>query len=192
MIEKVQNFVFKGMLLNTGLDDLGEAGILTKNIANPINAKASNISIEDFSSTIRLSAIKMAEVYTAFFCFENSVRELISERLKERVGVDWWTKCVSSPIKKEVERRKGKDKENKWHAPRATQEIAYTDFSDMANIICNNWPHFEDLFPSQDWVKNRIGDLGQSRNAIAHNNALEERDVQRIQMYLADWIKQTG
>jgi len=41
-------------------------------------------------------------------------------------------------------------------------------------------------------VRTRIGDLEQSRNAIAHNNALSERDTNRIKVYLDDWVKQVG
>ena len=99
---------------------------------------------------------------------------------------------MPTKIRDEVKRRKNKDSKNRWHAPRALDEISYTDFGDMSNIICNQWGHFEDLFPSQDWVRTRIGDLEQSRNAIAHNNALAERDINRIKMYLDDWVKQVG
>ncbi|OGZ07739.1 MAG: hypothetical protein A3C93_06645 [Candidatus Lloydbacteria bacterium RIFCSPHIGHO2_02_FULL_54_17] len=134
----------------------------------------------------------MAGVYMAFYCFENSARDLIKERLKERVGTEWWKKSVASKIREKVKTRKNKDSKNKWHAPRALDEISYMDFGDMADIICSQWEHFQDLFPSQDWVRTRIGDLEQSRNAIAHNNVLSERDINRIKMYLDDWVKQVG
>ena len=191
MIEKLQNFVFKGMLLDAGIEVLEEIGITTKESAffkdlDKDRAGEVSISLEDFSSKIRLNAIKMSSVYIAFFCFENSVRDLITERLKERVSTNWWNKCVQGKIKANVKKRKGTDSKNKWHAPRASENIAYTDFGDMANIICHNWNHFEDLFPSQEWVKTRSSDLEQSRNAIAHNNVLEKRDIDRIKMYLED------
>lgn len=197
MIEKLQNFVFKGMLLDAGMEALEEIGITTKessSLKDSVKDRKgeAGISLEDFSSRIRLNAIKMSSVYMAFFCFENSVRDLITERLKERIGVRWWNKCVSKKLRENVIKRKGTDSKNKWHAPRASENIAYTDFGDMANIICNNWSHFEDLFPSQEWVKTRSSDLEQSRNAIAHNNVLKERDINRIRMYLEDWKKQVG
>jgi hypothetical protein len=88
--------------------------------------------------------------------------------------------------------RQKKDGENKWHAPRAIDEIAYTDFGDMANIMVANWENFEDVFPSQDWIKTRLSDLEQSRNALAHNNVLGDRDIGRIKMYLEDWLTQVG
>ena len=194
MINKTQNFIFKGMLLNSELEALEEIGIITKETPSlEVSSKDNNpISLEDFSPSIRLNGIKMGSVYMAFYCFENSVRDLMKERLKERIGTEWWEKSVPNKIKEKVKKRKNKDSKNKWHAPRALDEISYTDFGDMSDIICNQWENFEDLFPSQEWVRTRLGDLEQSRNAIAHNNALSERDTNRIKVYLDDWVKQVG
>ncbi|MDD3285658.1 MAG: Swt1 family HEPN domain-containing protein [Patescibacteria group bacterium] len=196
MINKAQNFIFKAMLLNTELEAFKDIGIISEESPS-LDKKATDekrISIESFPTVIRLNAIKMSSVYMAFFAFENSVRDLIKERLsgKEHLGINWWDKGVAENIRKKVIDRKGKDSKNKWHAPRAIDNIAYADFGDMANIIINNWEHFEDILPSQDWIKTRLSDLEQSRNALAHNNVLEERDILRIKMYLEDWLNQTG
>jgi hypothetical protein len=37
-----------------------------------------------------------------FYCLENSVRELITARLSERHGIDWWNACVPQKIKDSV------------------------------------------------------------------------------------------
>ena len=195
MIDQIQNFVFKGMLLKSDLNELEDVGISIKetpSLNSVVSKNETNISLEDFGSPIRLGAIKMAGVYMAFFCFENSVRDLIKERLSERVGLNWWKKCVSEKIKKDVENRKNKDLKNKWHAPRAKEDVYYTDFGHMSKIICDQWEHFEDLFPSQDWIRNLIDDLEQSRHVIAHNNILNDRDINRIKVRLDDWLKQVG
>lgn len=194
MIERAQNFIFRGLLLNNEFEALEESGIITQQVPtiDSQERKDAAISIEDFPSKIRIDALKMSSVYMAFFVFENSVRDLIKERLSDRGGIEWWKKCVPQKIQKRVEDRRKKDEKNKWHAPRAAEDIAYTDFGDMANIIIENWTSFEDLFPNQEWVKTRLNDLEQSRNTIAHNNILEERDTQRIRMYLQDWISQVG
>ncbi|MFA6407669.1 MAG: Swt1 family HEPN domain-containing protein [Candidatus Paceibacterota bacterium] len=195
MIEKAQNFIFRALLLNNELEALEEIGAIIKQVPtldDVENKKEGTVSIEDFTSKIRLNAIKMSSIYMAFFAFENSVRDLIKERLGEREGIEWWKKCVSSKIQAKVKERQKKDAKNKWHAPRASEDISYTDFGDAASIIIENWNHFEDLFPSQEWIKTRLNDLEQSRNAIAHNNILAERDIQRIKMYLQDWLSQVG
>ncbi len=70
--------------------------------------------------------------YLAFFCLENSARELISERMSERHGADWWNKV------------------------------------------------------------SRFTELKASRNIVAHNNVLEKNEIDRIKMYLVDWVRQVG
>jgi len=196
MINKTQNFIFRALLLNNELEGLEDIGFITKQ-SPTINTeeeskKEGAVSIEDFSARIRIDALKMSAVYMAFFAFENSVRDLIKERLGEREGSGWWKKCISKNTQKKVEDRQKKDKENKWHSPRAVENISYIDFGDTASIIIENWKDFEDLFPSQDWIKTRLSDLEQSRNTIAHNNILADRDIQRIKMYLQDWLSQVG
>jgi hypothetical protein len=190
-VSKIQNFVFRGLLLDSSLGTFADSGLDVR--GEPVEKREGNrISIDDFPMDLRMDAVKTSHVYIAFFCFENSVRKLVSERLLERNGVKWWEKCVSEKIKKRVTDRMDKDKKNKWHAPRATNEIAYCDFGDLNDIILTRWSDFEDLFPTQDWVKTRLGDLEQSRNALAHSNVLSDHDIDRIDMFLQDWVLQVG
>jgi hypothetical protein len=56
----------------------------------------------------------------------------------------------------------------------------------------NNWENFEDLFPDINWIISRFTELESSRNIVAHNNLLEQREIERIKMYLTDWIRQVG
>jgi hypothetical protein len=62
----------------------------------------------------------------------------------------------------------------------------------MPGIIINNWDLFTDLFDSQEWVKGRFADLEKSRNVIAHNNVLDQPEVERIRLYLQDWARIVG
>lgn len=190
-MDKLQNFVFKAMLLDSTFGTLGEAGLDVRGEQAILEKSKETIDLDDFPMEIRMDAIKMAKVYTAFFCFENSVRELVSQRLVESVGINWWDK-VSSKIQKKVDSRIEKEKKNKWHSPRAKDKIAYCDFGDLCDIIINNWEYFDNLFPNQDWVKTRLNDLEPSRNTIAHNSVLSEHDMQRISMFLKDWLLQVG
>ncbi len=75
---------------------------------------------------------------------------------------------------------------------RGASEIYYTDFGDLSSLIQNNWDDFNDLFPDVDWVLARFRELEASRNIVAHNNLLDERELDRLKMYLSDWVKQVG
>lgn len=190
--EKIQNFVFRGLLLDASLGNFADAGLELRGVVSTATETTKRISIEDFPMDLRMGAVKNSDIYTAFFCFENSVRNLVSARLIERKGPTWWKTCATASIQKRVADRMSKDKKNKWHAPRANDEISYCDFGDLSDIIQNNWSEFEDLFPTQDWVKTRLDDLEPSRNALAHSNVLADQDIERIAMFLRDWLLQVG
>lgn len=189
-MDKMQNFIFRGLLLDSSLGIYADSGLDVRGTTEK-NQKENRISVDDFPMELRMNAIKTSHVYIAFFCFENSVRKLVSDRMLERKGAKWWN-YVSQKIKTRVKDRMDKDKKNKWHAPRAENEISYCDFGDLNDIILTNWSEFEDLFPTQEWIKTRLGDLEPSRNALAHSNILSEHDIDRIDMFLRDWVLQVG
>jgi Swt1-like HEPN len=108
------------------------------------------------------------------------------------MGASWWASGTSSEVRKKVEQRQEKEGGNRWHIRRGAQEIYYTDFGDLIVIIRNNWSVFEDPFPDQNWIANRLTELEASRNIIAHSNTLDERELTRVRMYLQDWTRQVG
>lgn len=188
-VKKIQNFVFRGIL---GVTNLEEGGWIPPADPVPKVGDRTGIHLDDFSLQIRNQAVRMAEVYTFFFCFENSARELVESRLLEGLGQSWWEKGVPQATKKRVLDRRDRENANRWHQARGGSDIYYADFGDLCNIIVNNWPLFEDLFPSQDWVRARLDDLEMSRNVIAHNGILAEIEVNRMELYLRDWLQQVG
>lgn len=130
--------------------------------------------------------------YLAFFCLENAARELVMERLSEKLGADWWDKSASAGMKRQVEERRQKEGKNRWHIQRGAHEVNYTNFGDLRLLIVNNWEYFEDLFPDQNWISSRLDELEASRNIIAHSNTLDEREMTRLRLYLQDWKGQVG
>jgi len=189
--DQLQNFIFRGLLLHSTFEDLEALGttIAPATEAAPVDDE---ISLDDFSVAIRVQAVKMATIYQAFFCFENSVRELVEQRLSENLGDGWWEQGTTAPIRKKVSDRKAKEAANRVHSPRGESDIAYADFGDLSLMITNNWPLFEDLFPDQDWLRTRLSDLELSRNVMAHNGVLNGREITRITLYLKDWVMQVG
>ncbi len=186
----LKNFVFGGILANEALSSIQEKPIEVQSLSK--EDTNTGIDLSTFSSSMQSNAINMARIYSLFFCFENSVRELVSKRLKEKYGNKWWIEKVGNTIKSKVGERKSKEKQNKWHSARGNEEINYCDFGDLTTIIISNWIDFEDFFPDQEWIRTRLGDLETSRNVLAHNNILAEADIARIRIYVNDWIRQVG
>jgi hypothetical protein len=188
---EIREWMFTGLALETVLDELETEGLSVRASTNP-GALQRVIPLEEFPPDVRRAAMQTLPAFLAFFSLENAVRSLVTDRLSENHGAGWWTTCVPKAVQDRVAQREAKEGKNRWHIARGAQEIFYTDFGDLLTLIQNNWTDFEDLFPDQHWVANRLNDLEASRNIIAHSNTLDEREVTRIKMYLQDWLRQVG
>ena len=188
--ELLKRFVFNAFLLDDSLERLEKEGISIRSGATVIPVE--RIEEADFSPRIIHDANKMSSIYVAFFCLENAVRELITDRLVERHGIDWWDTCVPVKIKTAVEKLKQKDEQNKYRSSRTTSEIGYTTFGNLGQIIINKWEDFSDLFPNQSWITSRFNDLEMSRNTIMHSGILPEIEIERIESIVRDWVRQVG
>src|SRR5437870_1659114 len=107
--------------------------------------------------------------------------------MTERKGAAWWS-FVPDNVKKRVDQKKKDIEENKWHQATIGSDINYTLFGDLASIMVKEWQEFEDLFPTQAWVKVRLDELERSRNFIAHGNVLPDSEIERLEQYLDDWL----
>jgi hypothetical protein len=188
--KKLKEFIFNGLLLDDTLDKLSESGISIRE--GQTVANVSRIQETDFSPRIIYNATKMSSVFMVFYCLENAVRELIQERLAERHGITWWTDKIPKSIRDNVEKLKDKEKLNRYHAQRSANNIGYTFFGQLCQIIINNWNDFSDLFPDQHWINSRFNDLEMSRNIIMHTGNLPEIEIERIESICRDWIRQVG
>lgn len=171
----------------------GKIKIITKSSIKKIVHRIENIETNLLPSNLSENATKMArEVYPLIYVLENLLRNFISSKLSKKHGNDWWNKKVSSGIKREVDGRKRSEGKNRWHSKRGEHDIFYTDFGDLKNIIINNWQDFRDIFPRVEWVSNKLDEIEMSRNIIAHNNLLPDREIKRLRLYFDDFRKQIG
>lgn len=187
---KLKEFLFNGLLLDDSLNRLEEQGISIREGHKP--KTVSRIVETDFSPRIIYNSVKMSSVFSVFFCLENSVRDLIQERLAERYGPAWWNDKIPSRIRESVDKLKEKEQINRYLAQRSTNNIGYTFFGQLCQIIVNNWDDFSDLFPDQHWINSRFNDLEMSRNIIMHTGLLPDIEIDRIESICRDWLKQVG
>ena len=189
-IGQIEKGVWDAMLLTDTLNRLQEQGIavVAERDVTPLNL----IEIKDFSPQVRFQARRMQHVYVAFFCLENAVRELITQRLIERHGPNWWDSKVPQKIKDSVEKLKEKERSNRYLSSRSVHNIGYTFFGNLGQIIIANWADFTDLFPEQAWINSRFNDLEACRNIIMHTNVLPEIEISRIDSIVRDWLSQVG
>lgn len=188
---QLRDWLFKVLSLENALDQF-EAEGLSVRAATDARAVQRILPLENFSPEVRRNAMRALPAYLAFFCLENSVREVVAERLSEIHGSNWWETCSNQGMRDRVNARREKEGKNRWHVRRGEHEIYYTDFGDLRRVIQKNWAEFEDLFPDLNWITSRLNELEASRNIIAHSNVLEHREIDRVRLYLDDWLRQVG
>ena len=191
--DELYSFAFKGLLTGEALDkarrkpkgDFSEAWELE-------TSKRLGIPLMDEGFVVK--SRRMAVVYTAICAFENSVREFIAKKLLEVKGERWWEMCVKKEIRTNAEGRKKSEKDVRWLTPRGDSMIYYTEFGDLISIMANmdNWKHFEVHIGKVEWAKQIIETLEKSRNIIMHSGELAPTDIERVGMYIRDWITQVG
>src|SRR5258708_1224216 len=141
MDDQLYSFAFRGLLTEEALDRRGGLARLLESAGMDLaTAKSVALDMLDEDSVARTR--RMATVYTAIAAFENSVRELVSKRLLEHAGENWWAQCVSEKIRNKAEGRRDEEAKIRWHTPRGDEPLNYTEFGDLTSIISQNWDQF--------------------------------------------------
>lgn len=148
-------------------------------------------ALTPFSVERRNRALEMARLYAVLNCFENEVRELVRERLEEKEGTDWLDK-LPAKIKTLAESRQKTAMDDSWLEGEKSDLLGFVEFGHLASIVIEKWTCFEDIIPSQHWLKQRMDELEKARNFVAHNRTLLPSEFQRIYMYIADWNRLIG
>jgi len=191
--DALYSFVFKGILTEEALDKTER--LKRSKLGNEDLKKLyQTLGIDELDDDLVMQAKKMAIVYTAICAFENTVREFVSKKLIENKGDNWWEVCVSEKIRTRAESRRDEENKIRWHTPRGDSIINYTEFGDLLSIIRQqeNWQYFEPHIYSIEWADQIIKTLERSRNVIMHSGVLVNQDIERIGMYIRDWINQVG
>jgi Swt1-like HEPN len=187
---RVYEFVYRGQLAEQALDSAGRKNRRQAAWASEETAKVLSLDLLDDQHVDNARA--MANVYIAVASFENSVRDLITSVLSEQVGANWWEACVSEKIRTRAQQKIEEEDKVRWHVQRGASPINYTLMSDLVSILRQNWTHFEPHIPTIEWAAGLMDVIERSRNVIMHSGMLSRTDVERVGIYIRDWIKQVG
>lgn len=191
MTSDFKGFLFTGLMATQCIRDMELKGQLQPPV-EPGDPPEDDAMLATVSRHIRAGSHAMQRNYRLVFVFENVMRELISSRLSDVEGADWFAKCASQKLKQKVHSRQKSEQTNAWHPGIDREDIYYLDLTDLSQLIANTWQHFGDFFPSSAWIESRIAEVARSRNVIAHTNVLTAEESMRIEMYLRDVLKQVG
>lgn len=147
---------------------------------------------DQFSAELREDSLEMSEYYEVFYCLENTIRDLVSDILKDEFGLDWWnTSAVKKEFKQEVSRRQ-KDELDAGVSPRSDREIDYTTFGELGQLITTNWDHFAAVLNSRSGVIKIMRELNVLRGPIAHCCAISDLEKNRLELVVQNWLRLTA
>lgn len=190
-LKDLRDFLFRGLMVESEAASFQAAGIQVGADVGQAEERLLSEAIAPFGVTPRNRAIEMGRLYVVLHCFENEIRGLIRETLEEKEGTDWSDK-LPVKVKKYAEDRQQEAVGETWLEGEKNDLLGFVDFGHLATIMIEKWQFFEDIVPSQHWLKQRMDELEKARHFIAHNRMLLPSEFQRLYMYIADWNRVIG
>jgi hypothetical protein len=191
-LKDLRSYLFRGLMFEAESETFRAAGLRVGADIRDAERSLLEETLAPFSIDLRNEALQMMRLYALLYCFENAIRQLISERLAERHGPNWWEQKVTTKVKDFANARQESARKDSWLEGQKKDIMGFLEFGHLGDIIANNWPDFEDLIPSQHWLKQRLDELEKARNFIAHNRLLLPSEFQRLEMYVSDWNRAVG
>jgi len=187
----LRDYLFRGIMFESEATKFQSAGIQIGADIGHAEERLLSEMLGTFSLSSRNNALQMARLYSVLHCFENTVRTYIRETLLEKDGINWIEK-LSLSIKKFAEDRQKTAMKDSWLEGEKTDLLGFVEFGNLAQIIISKWQYFEDIIPSQHWLKQRMDELEKVRHFIAHNRTLLPSEFHRVYMYITDWNRVVG
>jgi Swt1-like HEPN len=187
----LRDYLFRGLMFESEAARFERAGIQVGANLSAAEERLLSEALSPFGLPSRNRALEMARLYAVLHCFENEVRSLIRQTLEEKEGPDWLDK-LPAKIKQTAETRQSDALKDSWLQGEKHDLLGFVDFGNLATVIIEKWPLFDDIIPSQHWLKQRMDEMEKARNFIAHNRMLLPSEFQRMYMYIADWNRVIG
>jgi hypothetical protein len=142
-----------------------------------------------FDSEYRKEAKEMAEHYEVFYCLEKSIRSSILEFMEETYGTNWWNEKVQPNIQENVKNNIKRD-EDSGFTIRSEENIDYTTFGELSEIVVKNWDAFDTFFKrGKKSFQKIMTNLNQLRGPIAHCSPFAEDEKVRLELTVKDWFR---
>lgn len=184
--ENIKLFGMQNLLLESELKKLEESGIQIEH-AKTIQ-RAEIVDVDLFEADIVAEARRMADFYAIYYAVENSIRRLISGRLSEKHGANWWKDRVPPNIQQEVE-KKQKEERDTAMSIRSEDPLAYTNFGELIPIFGSNWADFSDTLRSEKAMYQILSQFNKIRNTVAHSCELNDDEITRFKLLVKDWFR---
>lgn len=185
----VELFVLKCAVIESGLratlEEHGEGLAARRDLARDDQLEP---FIKQFELANRQNAARMSRYYEIFYMLENDIRRLISETMESAHGPDWWHTHVSQGVLDEVKKNRNREAQAAVSI-RSDDDLDYTTFGQLSDIIRENWADFAGMLSNQSAVTRVLSGLNMLRGTIAHCGVLAEDEVDRLKLAIRDWFR---
>jgi hypothetical protein len=182
----IKLFGMQNLLIESELRKLEESGVQIEH-ARTIQ-QAEIVDVDLFEADIVNEARRMADFYAIYYALENSIRRLISGRLSERHGPNWWKDKVPPNIQGEVEKKQQEERDTAMSI-RSEDPLAYTNFGELIVVFDANWNDFDDTLRSPKAMRVILSQFNKIRNVVAHSSSLNEDEIIRFKLLVRDWFR---
>lgn len=185
----IELFVLKCAVIETGLRaSLAEFEASGSSALSQADDEQLEPFIKQFDIANRKNASHMSRYYEIFYLLENDIRRLIVETMEAAHGTKWWETRVPPGVLEEM--RKNREREAQAAVSiRSDDDIDYTTFGQLGDIIRANWSDFAGMLSNQSAVSRVMAALNMLRGTIAHCGVLAEDEVDRLKLAIRDWFR---
>jgi len=179
-------FGIHNLILESELQRLEESGIQIEHTRTIQRTEV--VDVELFENDILQEARRMADFYAIYYSLENSIRRLISGRLAEKHGANWWKDNVPEGVQKAV-KDKQQDERDTAMSMRSEDPLSYTNFGELISVFEANWDDFSDTLRSKKAMQLILSQFNKIRNVVAHSCELNEDEITRFKLLVKDWFR---
>lgn len=190
-LDRIKAFGMTNQMLSEELGQIARHhGIELGHVPAQTPQVVEDVYYPQFGAVVRAEAAAMAKHYEVFYSLEKSIRDFVSKTIEQaEMKEDWWNANRVAPnIKAEVANRIQKELDA-GVTRRSLDELDYTTFGELSDIIQANWDIFGGLFNSKKAMQKVMASLNALRNPIAHCSALAEDEQLRLQLAVRDWFR---
>lgn len=185
----IELFVLKCAVIEHGLrSSLADVGTSSLGALSPSSDEQLEPFIKQFDLANRQNAARMSRYYEIFYMLENDIRRLILETMEAAHGAKWWETRVPPGVLEEVKKNRQREAQAAVSI-RSEDNIDYTTFGQLSEIIRENWSDFAGMLSNQSAVSRVLAALNMLRGTIAHCGVLAEDEVDRLKLAIRDWFR---
>jgi hypothetical protein len=141
-----------------------------------------------FSQELRDEAARMSEQYEVMYCLENSIRDWISDVLRQARGDNWWTSGLVPPDVLQYSARAEQQERDVGFTARSLNPIDFITFGHLSQILIANAELFKIDDKDKRGLEATLKSLNVLRSPIAHNCEMAAVEIERLRVQVQTWF----